>query len=510
MEKRYCLPLLFILSSFVGWAQPAPPHQAVGYAEVGTFGSTTERIPFWLRANQYGTIPLSGPGGTLRLGVQGSLLLTDTTSVRSFIHPGREWTLSYAAEGVANAEKNSTVLLPEAYLKLTHRGLVLLAGRRREVIGLIDSTLSSGSYGWSGNALPLPKIQIGTRGFLPFRSGSWLAVNAFIAHGWFGNTWYVKRSYLHQKAVTFRIGRPSARVRFYVGLNHHVQWAGHTDHLPDNSIAINGQMPNRLSDLPNVMFAIRTNGLNNDRITKFDWENMYGNHVGSTDFALETSLSGFHLLAYHQHSFEDASSFLLQNVPDGLYGIRLRNTRPANTFIQINGINLEYLTTVFQSGDPNLKNLQFGWGGDNNFNHAQYQEGWIYRNRVIGTPFLTRLIDAKPENRIGYMVNNNRVRMAHVGLQATLAGQLQLIAKVSYSENKGTYNFPFRKTLPQWSSIVQLGMPLNWLGDTWLTAALAVDSGQLYENATGGFISLRKTIWQTAGARVPQKPPGRL
>ncbi|GAB3254035.1 capsule assembly Wzi family protein [Larkinella harenae] len=463
-----------------------------------------------MRANQYGIIPLSSPGATLRLGVQGSLLLTDTTSVRSFIRPDREWTVSYAAEGIANAEKNSQILLPEAHIRLTHRWFELVAGRRREVIGLVDSTLSSGSYSWSGNALPIPKVQFGTRGFIPFRSGGWLAINAFLAHGWFGNTWYVKRSYLHQKSVIWRFGRPSSRLRFYAGINHSVQWAGRTTYLPDNSIAVNGQMPNRFSDLPNVMFAIRTNGLNNDRITQFDWENMYGNHVGSSDFALETSLNGLNILAYHQHSFEDASSFLFQSFPDGLYGIRLRTTRPSNAFIQINGVNIEYLTTVFQSGDPAMKDLQFGWGGDNNFNHAQYQEGWIYRNRVIGTPFLTRLIDAKPENRIGYVVNNNRVKMAHIGFQATVAGTLTFMAKVSYSENRGTYNFPFPKKLPQWSSILQLGMPVSWLGGTWLTAALAIDSGQLYKNTTGGFVSLRKSLWSTTRSRLAKKPAGWL
>lgn len=510
MKNRYCLLILCLFFYSVGISQNIHPHRASLYAELGVMGSSTERTPFWLRANQYGIIPLSGSSGTFRLGIQGSLLLTDTNSVLSFIRPNREWTLSYSVEGVGNAGKANQILIPEAYVKLTHKGLEIVAGRRREVIGLVDSTLSSGSYGWSGNALPIPKIQIGTRGFIPFSRQSWLAVSAFFAHGWFGNTWYVKRSYLHQKNVTWRIGKPSSRVRFYLGINHHVQWAGNTDYLPDNSISINGQMPNRFSDLPNVVFAIRTNGLNNDRITRFDWENMYGNHVGSVDAATELRLSSLNLLLYHQHSYEDASSFLFQNFPDGLYGIRLRTNDRSTSFFHLNGLNLEYLTTVFQSGDPNQKNLQFGWGGDNNFNHAQYQEGWIYRGRVIGSPFLTRLIDAKPENRIGYIINNNRVKMAHFGLQATLAGKIDVIAKVSYSENKGTYNYPFPKTLPQWSSILQFGLPVSWLGGSWLTAAVSVDSGQLYENATGGFISLRKTIWQTANTRISKKPVGWL
>ncbi|GAB3905983.1 capsule assembly Wzi family protein [Larkinella knui] len=462
-----------------------------------------------MRSNQYGIIPLSAPAGTLRLGIQGSLLLTDTTSVRSFTHPGREWTLSYTAEGVGNAGKTNQILLPEAYVKLTHRRIELVIGRRRESIGLVDSSLSSGSHSWSGNSLPLPRIQLGTRGFAPLGRRGTVAISSLFSHGWFANTPFVQGSYLHQFQFMLRIGKPSWPVRFYGGGLKNAQWGGRSDFLSP-ALAVNGQLPSRLSDFPNVAFAIRTNGANNPRITAYDYVNLYGNHVGHYDFGTELLFKRINLMFYHQHPFEDLTGIVFQNFPDGLYGIRLRTSKRSKAVFHLNTLVLEVLSSVYQSGPPSKKSLSFGIAGDNYFNNSQYKEGWIYRDRVIGTPFMTRLADAKPAYQIGYVVNNNRVQATHVGLSATIAQQVELVGKFSYSRNRGTYQTPLPGSPTQFSSIVQLGLPVPWLGGCWLTAAVAVDSGQLYENATGGFISLRKTIWQTSHARIPKKPVGFL
>jgi hypothetical protein len=510
MKKIY--PLFFILTLFsiITFAQPSHRHQVLGYAEVGAFGSSTERTPFWLRANQYGIIPLSGPGGTLRLGVQGSLLLTDTNSVHRFRHPHREWRLSYTAEGVANAGKVNQILLPEAYVKLSNRWYELVVGRRRQSIGLVDSSLSMGSHSWSGNSLPIPKIQLGTRGFVPLGRRGTVAISSLFSHGWFGSAWYVQHSYLHQFQFMLRIGKPRWPVRFYGGGLKNAQWGGHSDFLPPY-LAVNGQLPSRLSDFPNVAFAIRTNGINNPRITAYDYINLYGNHVGQDDFAAELLLfKGFNLMMYHQHPFEDLTGIVFQNFPDGLYGIRLQTKGRPKAVFHLNTLVMEILSTNYQSGPPSKINYTFGIAGDNYFNNSQYREGWVYRERVIGNPFLTRLVDAKPEYQIGYTVNNNRVQVGHIGLSATIAQKIELVGKFSYSRNRGTYQTPLPNSPTQFSSIVQLGVPVSWLGGSWLTAAVSVDAGQLYENSIGTFVSLRKTIWKTPGAPISKKPVGLL
>ncbi|MVM32823.1 hypothetical protein GO755_22470 [Spirosoma sp. HMF4905] len=465
-------------------------HQA--YIEVGGLVSSADRTPFWLRANQFGVVPYSSPVGTLRVGVAGSVSLTDTMRKSA----ARAWVLSYAAEAVGNAGKENQLLAPEYYVKLSHRQIQFIIGRRKEVIGLVDTTLSSGSYSWSGNALPIPKVQFGTKGFAPLGRRQWLAINAFIAHGWFANTDYMQHSFLHQKSVIFRVGKPSSPVRLYAGINHNVQWGGHSDYL-DYHYAVNGQLPGELRDFPNVFLAIRTDGLNNPRITSFDYVNLYGNHVGSIDFGAELRLASVNLMFYHQHSYDDASGMFFKNVPDGLSGLRIRPLRSGSSGFHVDDFLVEFLTTLSQSGA-----IFAPWNGlsgnDNYFNNEQYKEGWAYKNHILGTPFITLRQDSKPEYQTAtsLTVNNNRLQMAHIGLRATVAHRMTLMAKLSYSQNLGTYAEPFAGSPKQLSSIVQIGMPLSWLGGLSLTASVAADIGELYTNTVGGYVGLRKTVWR--------------
>ncbi|GAB4017055.1 capsule assembly Wzi family protein [Spirosoma migulaei] len=493
MKQLSLVALLIRIVCIPLYAQQRSVYQA--YVEVAGMVSTTERTPFWLRANQFGTVPYVSPIGSLRVGVTGSVSLTDTTGPKARKTPARAWVLSYAAEAVGNGGKENQLLVPEYYVKLAHRQIQLVIGRRREVIGLVDTTLTSGSYSWSGNALPIPKVQFGTKGFAPLGRRQWLAINAFIAHGWFANTDYMQHSFLHQKSVIFRVGKPASTVRVYAGINHNVQWGGHSDYL-DYHYAVDGQLPGQLRDFPNVFFAIRTDGLNNPRITSFDYTNLYGNHVGSIDFGFEVRLPSATLMLYHQHSYDDASGMFFKNTPDGLTGLQIRPLRHGSSGFHIDDLLLEFLSTLNQSGS-----IFEPWNGlsgnDNYFNNGQYQEGWAYKSHILGTPFLTLNQDVKPEYQpiSGLTVNNNRVQMAHVGMRATVARRMSLIAKVSYSRNMGSFTASFPGSPRQFSSIVQIGVPLPWLGGMALTASVAADVGQLYTNTVGGYLGLRKAVW---------------
>ena len=497
MKQPLLFTILVIACYFTARAQTKSLHQA--YVEVGGLVSSADRTPFWLRANQFGIVPHSAPAGTLRVGLAGSVLLTDTSGIYARKPPSRAWVLSYAAEAVGNAGKESQLLAPEYYVKLAHRQLELVIGRRREVIGLVDTTLSSGSYSWSGNALPIPKIRFGTKGFAPLGRRKWLAINAFIAHGVFANTDYMQHSFLHQKSLFFRVGKPASAVRFYIGVNHNVQWGGHSDSL-DYHYAVNGQLPGQLRDFPNVLFAIRTDGLNNSRITSFDYTNLYGNHVGSIDFGFDLRLPSVTLTLYHQHSYDDSSGMFFKNVPDGLTGFRIQPVKRGSSAFQVDDFLIEYLSTLNQSG-PIYDPFNHIFGADNYFNNQQYQEGWTYKDKIIGTPFITLKQDVKPEyqRNTNWVVNNNKVQMAHMAMRATIARRMNLVAKLSFSKN---YGVPMAEPLAgipaQWSSLVQLGTPLAWLGGTSLTASLAADFGQLYTNAVGAYVGLRKTVWQQA------------
>ncbi|GAB4034856.1 capsule assembly Wzi family protein [Spirosoma gilvum] len=490
MKLTFLVIGLLTTSTFSLYGQSNYTHQA--YVEVGGIVSSATHTPFWLQANQFGIIPKSSPTGTLRAGLAGAISLTDTTHKAS----SRAWIVRYGAEVVGNAGTQSQLLAPEYYIKLSHRRIEFVVGRRKEVIGLVDTTLTSGSYAWSGNALPIPKIQFGTKGFAPLGRKQWLAINAFIAHGWFANTDYMQHSYLHQKSLILRIGKPVASIRGYIGINHNVQWAGHSDYI-DPRLAADGQLPNQLSDYPNVLFAIRTGGLNNPRITSFDYTNLYGNHVGSIDFGVELRLPATQLMLYHQHSYDDASGMFFQNAPDGLSGLRIRPLHKGLSSFHIDDLLIEYLSTLNQSGPTFYQDNTHTKGADNYFNNGQYSEGWVYKNRIIGTPFISLQSDVRPENQHNttWAVNNNRVQMAHLAMRSTIARRISLMAKLSFSRNLGAPGEPLPGSPTQFSSLIQVESPLNWVGGMSFRMAVAADVGQLYPNAIGGYIGLRKQVW---------------
>lgn len=496
MKHCYCLLLLLLV--YRSDAQ----NRFIPYAEAGGFFSSAERTPFWLWANQFGIVPAQAPTGTLRAGFSGLAALVDTSQKNR-----HAWTLHYQAEIVGNAGKTSQLLLPEAYARVTHRALELVVGRRREVIGLVDTTLSSGSWAWSGNALPMTKIRFGTSGFTSLWRNGWLGVNAFVAHGWFANTDYMQHSFLHQKSTIWRLGKSSWGFRLYAGINHHAQWGGKSAYL-DRNLAVDGQLPGRLKDFGMVFLTLQTrNREGGPGYTNFDGFNRFGNHLGSYDFGIELPGKNHTVWLYHQHPFEDSSGLIFANLPDGLSGVRYTRTTPSTSFFQLNGLLLEVLLTRSQSGSfldlYGQTRLRRGEGRDNYFNNSQYREGWSYHNQNLGTAFLSRSPDVRAKYQSNnWIINNNRVQVFHAGLRALVARRVDVLAKFSYSLNEGTYDIPLADRPRQFSSMLQLMLPVRWLGGSVLTAAVAADTGQLYENAFGSYLSIRKT-WRRQAVLKP-------
>ncbi|MGV3558418.1 capsule assembly Wzi family protein [Larkinella arboricola] len=456
-------------------------------AEVGAMASSSRRTPFWLRANQFGAIPNISPAGILRLGSSGRFSKDST---------GKKWSANYSIELVGNAGPNNRLLLPEANISVNRGYFELLIGRRKEVLGLVDTTLSSGSYSWSGNALPIPKIQIGTRGFAPLHfTNDVLAINAFFAHGWFTSTDSMKNSYLHQKAVYARIGKPTWKVKLYGGVLHHAQWGGRSRYLGQKH-ATDGTLPSSFKDLLYVLVAQQPSG----KVSKHDSLNVYGNHVGSIDFAAEIALSKWALLGYYQHPFEDKSGLVFINFPDGLYGIRIkRKPFESHRFFQINQLLFEYLNTMNQSG----KSLEIGrrlyLGIDDYFNNFQYIDGWTHRHQVIGTPFITHIQDVKEKWKKlpgwrAMSIVNNQVQLLHFGLDGSFSNGAKLQTRLSFSHNYRLIRKSFGQ-VNQFSGMAALTWPAKWLeGGVELQAIIALDKGGLFDNAVGGWLSLKKRL----------------
>ncbi|AKD55343.1 capsule assembly Wzi family protein [Spirosoma radiotolerans] len=460
--------------------------------EVGGFGSSASQTPFWFRSRQYGTIPLTGPAGLVRMGF--------TRQFGNFQNPHNVH-VKVSVEGVANIGTTSRVILPVAFASLLFKNFELYAGRRREVFGLVDTLLSSGSYAWSGNALPLYKVQLGTRGYAPigFTKGV-LAINALYAHGWFSNTDSVQNSFLHQKALFARISIAKGRIKLYGGLTHLTQWGGRSEAI--GYLAPHGQIPSSFKDYLNVVF-VRQPPADTTKYSQFDSDNQVGNHLGSIDFALEINTSESNWFLYYQHPYEDKSGVAFQNMPDGLYGIRWKNQRNNQRF-QLKQLTLEFLTTLNQSGFTKEIGNRLYNGADDYFNNGQFVDGWTHKQRVIGTPFMTRWLDSREDLHDlkggnpwdgRYMISNNRVQVGHLGLLGQWPSGTQLWAMLSFSKNFGRpISTDPRMPLSQFSGLARLQIPVQWFGRSQLCLAIASDQGAWLTNNVGGWVSLKKVI----------------
>ncbi|GAB3511846.1 capsule assembly Wzi family protein [Spirosoma knui] len=484
------LLLLYVLLASTCFGQTLKPLRY--QTEVGSYFSTSGQTPFWLRANQYGIVPHEHAIMTLRHAMRVDYHDTPVSKLDSLRAANRRVDWGWGAEAVLNAGYTYRLLIPEAYVKVKLGSVEIWTGRRREIAGLVDTSLTSGAYAMSGNALPLLKFQVAIPEFTP-RLGLF-SFKGFYAHGWFESDQFVKNTMLHQKALYIRIGKPKWRAKFYGGINHQVMWGGNTERLP-GSLIKNNQLPATFQDYLDIVMG-NTLGDRSDvdtnRVSKFDRENRIGNHLGSVDLAFEYTARSFSILAYRQSVYDDGSLFYLTNIQDGLNGLRIRNRRPINpNGLQIQNVLIEYLYTKSQGGSLFLDD-QAHRGRDNYFNHSQYQDGWSRYGMTIGTPFITPSSDSRSDLPRYAFTNNNRVAVLHLGLSGHLYDFFRFQLKASYSENFGTYEKPFPTAVPQFSSSFRMSAPLSILNGVTGSLAVATDFGQLYTNSIGFFVGIRK------------------
>lgn len=493
---RLIITIFFIFAIFNLFAQNNEIKREINYtAEAGTIISSNGETPFWLRANQYGIVPNQSPIFTLRGSVSSdykkAITKEDQYRLSKF-----DW--GYGLDIVGNVGKESQFLIPEAYLKAKYGAFEIYAGRRKEVFGLVDTTLSSGSYIWSGNALPMPKVQISTPTFvpLPFTKG-FLSFKGNYAHGWFENSRTdVKNFYLHQKSLYFRLGKPDWKFHFYGGFNHQVQWGGELLYPdPKNQSAINGQVGSSFNDYINVVTGRSLAGVGDT--TKNGGNDAYnrsGNHLGTIDFAFDINTNNLSILCYRQNIYEDGSLYYLANITDGLNGISVKVKKKSDTKTRLQKIVFEYLNVANQSGTTTSANTNARLRGQDDYlNNFVYGDGWSYMRKGIGTPLIVPGIDVPGIQILPFQYfGNNRVQSYFLGINGIVNNKVELKFKVSYSQNLGSYQTPLSESKNQVSSSILLNFPISFLNNSIILLNLYNDSGNLYKDNSGIYLGLKK------------------
>jgi hypothetical protein len=488
--KLLCLTVFsfLTLTSFIkSYSQSAPvvkefSDSSASFIELTGFGSSTSRTPFWIQANQFGIVPRVSPAGSIHAGFDYFHSLSKNES--------NNWRVGFGAEAVGYITKQQNkFLLPQAYGSIRYKNWELFVGRKKQWVGLADSTLGTGSYAWSGNTMPIPKIQLGTRGFvgLPLTKG-WVSFNGFYSDGLFeSNRPITSNLKLHQKAIYLRIGNSTSRLKLYGGINHQIQWGGKSPYL-----TIGGRMP---SGFKNYFTMVKGSvGGKGTNISYFDSTSRIGNQLGSVDLALEVETFGASIFLYRQTPYEDGSIFYFKGLADGLNGLRIRRKNSYGSNFEITEGVLELLYTKDQGGSNFVITDGKNRGRDNYFNNAQVRDGWSYYNRTIGTPFITPTTDTqwKWPKYADSFTSNNRVSVLHLGLKGTLLQKVIWTTKLSYSSNSGTYDAPFQTNPTQFSGLLTMQGKINIWGGTILKGSIAADLGELYPDTYGFTLGLRK------------------
>lgn len=436
--KKLYYSLLLVFFSFSGQAQ-----KWVIDSETGTMVGAARVVPYGLQMNQWGEIPSEGPFVFQRFRLRDSLRT---------IHTSRpSWKYQYGASVALNVGLAPSIRLSSAYVGVRSSVFGLRLGRWQEVQGIVDSTYSSGSFTWSGNALPLPRVEAGIPNFTPVFGSSLFAVKGFLAHGWFDQG-RVVNSYLHQKSAYLRVGKPQWKLKMYTGFNHQVQWGGR----PSEPFVDRGtgelitQFPTGWRTWVNVATGVSLNrdgaGLNQPGVPSNEALNRAGNHLGGVDVALQLDLQKGRLLLYKQSFFEDGSLFYLTNIEDGLYGVSYR-TKESNF---LKHLTAEFLYTLSQGGPGgSTNNAPQLRGQDNYFNNSLYVDGWTYGGRTIGHPFMMPKAALNPDLTERYPgglnILSNRVTGINIQASYTL-NAWHLASQVYHIRSLGTYNFRFTES----------------------------------------------------------------
>jgi hypothetical protein len=454
-------------------------------AEIQILASDVGTTPFWIRSLRYGAIPVQNPGA----------VFTANSHKNYTLKKKYDW--KYGVEITGWAGKQSDMMLTEAYLSGRRGRWEIWAGRRKEVYGLGDTTLSGGFYAWSGNARPMPKIQIGTRDYINFL-GKWLGVNMNWSHGIFDSKGHVNGAMLHQKSLYGRLGKPTSFISIFGGLNHQVSWGGEAKKKTGGPF---DYYPSGL----NTYFYVVTLSKNRELVaidslsTEDDTNNQYGNHLGSIDLALKLQAFNIELLFYKQTAYETGRVFSLTTADDGITGISFKRKKKGivegivfeHLYTQNQGLYISAIGKFFDAKDPHFPEQEsyFNNGG---------RGGWVYQEKGIGTPLI--VIDS--ESQQGGSTYNfylNAVRSNYVGIMGTLPSDIHYVLRVSQSFHgyiAGTIKEPnkrFVPEIPQFSS--SLSLQKNVLGKINLQAQIGYDHGQRVTDTMGMSIGVKYLLF---------------
>ena len=211
MKTRISLFLLCFVIVFSLKSQNKDVNYTI-HSSAGLSSDTT--LPFWLVANQYGSVPNSDYG------------LLNTAIFKDYDTPDALFDISYKASATGFIAQENKLFLNELYLGVRFKNIILDLGAKNDAVLWNNLSSSNGSIIKSINARALPGVNIKTNNFitLPFAK-SWLEVKGNFAHYFMNDTRFVDNTNLHHKSLYFKT-TISPTFEIIAGLDHYAHWGG--------------------------------------------------------------------------------------------------------------------------------------------------------------------------------------------------------------------------------------------------------------------------------------------
>lgn len=458
------------------------------FITAGASATTNNQVPFWLRTMQNGANPVNGLSGLAFGGVTKNY--SGEINKKLF-----DWGMG--AEMGLYAGSDFKAYFTEAYIKGRIGYIQIQAGRAKEIIGLVDSTLSSGAFSVSGNALGIPQISLSTPSYwnVPFTDGL-IAFKASFAHGWMGdrisnhdsNSY---KTYYHHKSLYGRLGKKHWKVKLYGGFNHQVMWGSEQEMFADYGLSV--------KETYKYVFLGKAYATNVVPASKV------GNHIGSIDQALEIQLDKIKIFAYHQFFYEAGALAKLANIKDGLTGVSFTNTQNQTDIFQWNKLVVEFLFS--KSHGAEIDSPLRPSAVEDYYHNYQYIEGWIYDGEMIGNNLITQRKYTRNNLPVyeNFNIANNRVVALHIATDINI-GNWRMITKLTTSNNFGTWwvspvhrglmgsiiyhDPPYFGNVWQFSGYIEASRSLR--KNIVLDIAIANDTGGLLYNSSAVQLKLSK------------------
>ena len=436
-----------------------------------TLAATDSVLPFWFAANQHGKVSAANSFSNIT-----DLTIGQSHSNKALTGFSHTWGGNF----IAAFGKNNVYQLNQAFAGLAFKGWELKSGLFYDEIRYAGLSTSNGIIGRSENARPVPRIRFSTMGYKPFPfAQNWLSFKGEYEEGWLNDDRYVDGAHIHHKNLYLKF-QTSSTFHFSIGFEHFAMWGGTS---PNENI---GEMPG-WENYWRYVFALP----GNSDFPAIDQENISGNQLGSYQLEVVKDFSAFNLTFYLSHPWEDNSGLNWHNWPDNILGLHLHVKNEKNW---VTDVVYEFTNTRQQSVKDSLYTWDESTGTwefhihDYYFNHAVYQSGFTYQQKVMSSPLF---FPVTIKEGISRGIESNRFFAHHLGVSGNLSEHLAWKGLLTYVEHLGIYGRQYNPAHKQVSALFEVqyikpGFPVE------LGMAVGADAGNTIGNNFGFRFSVAK------------------